>query len=156
MKGDILPKADRASMANSLKVRVPVLNHMMVEYVSVLPHGQHRTCECAGDHVRAPGVDMWEVINAAATKPFGFMKFAPGPGLDMRCIILRAETEWTEPVGAGWNRQVGSDPDLVLAAVTEWFPTDERPNIYRNAHEAEKITGMLRQMIKVREANLVD
>jgi len=27
------------------------------------------------------GVDVWEVIDAAATKPFGFMKFTPGPGL---------------------------------------------------------------------------
>jgi len=26
------------------------------------------------------GVDVWEVIEAAATKPFGFMKFSPGPG----------------------------------------------------------------------------
>ena len=27
------------------------------------------------------GVNAWEVIDAAATKPFGFMKFSPGPGL---------------------------------------------------------------------------
>jgi UDP-N-acetyl-D-glucosamine dehydrogenase len=27
------------------------------------------------------GVDVWEVIEAAATKPFGFMKFTPGPGV---------------------------------------------------------------------------
>jgi hypothetical protein len=26
------------------------------------------------------GVDVWEVIDAAATKPFGYMKFTPGPG----------------------------------------------------------------------------
>lgn len=32
------------------------------------------------------GVDVWEVINAAATKPFGFMKFTPGPGLGGHCI----------------------------------------------------------------------
>lgn len=32
------------------------------------------------------GVDVWEVINAAATKPFGFMKFMPGPGLGGHCI----------------------------------------------------------------------
>ena len=32
------------------------------------------------------GVDIWEVINAAATKPFGFMKFMPGPGLGGHCI----------------------------------------------------------------------
>jgi UDP-N-acetyl-D-glucosamine dehydrogenase len=32
------------------------------------------------------GVDVWEVIAAAATKPFGFMKFTPGPGLGGHCI----------------------------------------------------------------------
>jgi UDP-N-acetyl-D-glucosamine dehydrogenase len=31
-------------------------------------------------------VDVWEVIEAAATKPFGFMKFTPGPGLGGHCI----------------------------------------------------------------------
>jgi UDP-N-acetyl-D-glucosamine dehydrogenase len=31
-------------------------------------------------------IDVWEVIDAAATKPFGFMKFVPGPGLGGHCI----------------------------------------------------------------------
>ena len=34
------------------------------------------------------GVDVWEVIGAAATKPFGFMKFLPGPGLGGHCIPI--------------------------------------------------------------------
>lgn len=34
------------------------------------------------------GVDVWEVIDAAATKPFGFMKFYPGPGLGGHCIPI--------------------------------------------------------------------
>ncbi len=34
------------------------------------------------------GVDVWEVIQAAATKPFGFMKFTPGPGIGGHCIPL--------------------------------------------------------------------
>ena len=33
-------------------------------------------------------VDVWEVIDAAATKPFGFMKFLPGPGLGGHCIPI--------------------------------------------------------------------
>ena len=32
------------------------------------------------------GIDVWEVIDAAATKPFGFMSFKPGPGLGGHCI----------------------------------------------------------------------
>src|SRR5213594_1153247 len=34
------------------------------------------------------GVNVWEVIEAAATKPFGFMKFTPGPGVGGHCIPL--------------------------------------------------------------------
>ncbi|HOP06612.1 MAG TPA: nucleotide sugar dehydrogenase [candidate division Zixibacteria bacterium] len=34
------------------------------------------------------GLDVWEIINAAATKPFGFMPFYPGPGLGGHCIPI--------------------------------------------------------------------
>jgi UDP-N-acetyl-D-glucosamine dehydrogenase len=34
------------------------------------------------------GIDVWEVIDAAGTKPFGFMKFKPGPGLGGHCIPI--------------------------------------------------------------------
>jgi UDP-N-acetyl-D-glucosamine dehydrogenase len=34
------------------------------------------------------GLDVWEVIEAAGTKPFGFMKFTPGPGLGGHCIPI--------------------------------------------------------------------
>ena len=34
------------------------------------------------------GIDVWEVINAAKTKPFGFMPFYPGPGLGGHCIPI--------------------------------------------------------------------
>jgi UDP-N-acetyl-D-glucosamine dehydrogenase len=34
------------------------------------------------------GVDVWEVVDAAGTKPFGFMKFTPGPGIGGHCIPL--------------------------------------------------------------------
>jgi UDP-N-acetyl-D-glucosamine dehydrogenase len=33
-------------------------------------------------------IDVWEVIDAAATKPFGFMRFSPGPGLGGHCIPI--------------------------------------------------------------------
>jgi len=41
-------------------------------------------------------VDVWEVIDAAATKPFGFMKFQPGPGLGGHCIPV-------DPVYLSWK-----------------------------------------------------
>jgi UDP-N-acetyl-D-glucosamine dehydrogenase len=34
------------------------------------------------------GLDVWEVIDAASTKPFGFMRFLPGPGLGGHCIPI--------------------------------------------------------------------
>ncbi|MEM7036776.1 MAG: nucleotide sugar dehydrogenase [Bacteroidota bacterium] len=37
---------------------------------------------------RMDGIDIWEVIEAASTKPFGFMKFTPGPGIGGHCIPI--------------------------------------------------------------------
>jgi UDP-N-acetyl-D-glucosamine dehydrogenase len=37
---------------------------------------------------RMGGIDIWEVIEAAATKPFGFMPFFPGPGIGGHCILV--------------------------------------------------------------------
>jgi UDP-N-acetyl-D-glucosamine dehydrogenase len=34
------------------------------------------------------GIDIWEVVDAAATKPFGFMRFEPGPGMGGHCLPL--------------------------------------------------------------------
>jgi UDP-N-acetyl-D-glucosamine dehydrogenase len=34
------------------------------------------------------GIDAWEVLDAASTKPFGFMRFTPGPGLGGHCIPI--------------------------------------------------------------------
>ena len=45
------------------------------------------------------GVDVWEVIEAAATKPFGFMKFTPGPGLGGHCIPI-------DPLYLSWKLQI--------------------------------------------------
>ncbi len=42
------------------------------------------------------GIDSWEVINAASTKPFGFMKFYPGPGIGGHCIPI-------DPVYLSWK-----------------------------------------------------
>lgn len=37
---------------------------------------------------RMGGIDMWEVIHAASTKPFGYMPFYPGPGIGGHCILI--------------------------------------------------------------------
>lgn len=61
----------------------------------------------------AMGVDVWEVVQAAATKPFGYMPFYPGPGIGGDCIPV-------SPVFLSWRaRDVGSELPLVdLASST--------------------------------------
>ena len=58
----------------------------------------------------AMGIDVWEVIAAAKTKPFGFMPFYPGPGLGGHCIPI-------DPFYLAWRaRQVGQETRFVELA----------------------------------------
>ncbi len=58
----------------------------------------------------ALGIDTWEVVNAAATKPFGFMPFYPGPGIGGHCIPL-------DPHYLSWKaRQHGFDSQFISLA----------------------------------------
>jgi UDP-N-acetyl-D-glucosamine dehydrogenase len=77
----------------------------------------------------AMGIDVWEVIEAAKTKPFGFMPFYPGPGLGGHCIPI-------DPFYLTWKaREYGRNtrfielageintamPYHVVDAVLTWF-----------------------------------
>jgi len=56
------------------------------------------------------GLDVWEVVQAAATKPFGFMPFYPGPGLGGHCIPI-------DPFYLSWKaKQTGFDPRFIELA----------------------------------------
>jgi UDP-N-acetyl-D-glucosamine dehydrogenase len=56
------------------------------------------------------GLDVWEVVKAAATKPFGFMPFYPGPGLGGHCIPI-------DPFYLSWKaKQNGFDPRFIELA----------------------------------------
>jgi len=83
--------------------------------------------------------------NAILTDSGGMQKEAYWAGV--RCITLRDETEWVETVNAGWNRIVGTNPDLILDAVLNWFPNEKRPEIYGDGHASKKITDLLIKMI---------
>jgi UDP-N-acetyl-D-glucosamine dehydrogenase len=55
-------------------------------------------------------IDVWEVVNAAKTKPFGFMAFYPGPGLGGHCIPI-------DPFYLSWKaKQTGFDPRFIELA----------------------------------------
>jgi UDP-N-acetyl-D-mannosaminuronate dehydrogenase len=45
---------------------------------------------------RELGVDVWEAIDAAATKPFGYMRFSPGPGVGVAELLVRMGAEVRE------------------------------------------------------------
>ena len=66
--------AEAAEMAKLLENTFRMINIGLVNEMAIM-------CERLG-------VDVWEVIDAAATKPFGFMKFTPGPGLGGHCIPI--------------------------------------------------------------------
>jgi UDP-N-acetyl-D-glucosamine dehydrogenase len=52
-------------------------------------------------------IDVWEVVEAAKTKPFGYMAFYPGPGLGGHCIPI-------DPFYLSWKaRQTGFDPRFI-------------------------------------------
>ena len=54
-----------------------------------LPPGEHRARQRArGDGHATSGVDIWEALHAAATKPFGYQAFWPGPGVGGHCIAI--------------------------------------------------------------------
>jgi UDP-N-acetyl-D-glucosamine dehydrogenase len=77
------------------------------------------------------GLDAWEVIDAAATKPFGFMPFYPGPGRGGHCIP-------SDPVFLAWRlRQSGFHPRLIEAArrINEGMP----------AYTADRVARLLRE-----------
>jgi UDP-N-acetyl-D-glucosamine dehydrogenase len=83
----------------------------------------------------AMGIDLWEVIEAARTKPFGFMPFYPGPGLGGHCIPI-------DPFYLTWKaREYGQNtrfielaaevnaamPDYVVSRVAEALNDREKP-----------------------------
>jgi UDP-N-acetyl-D-glucosamine dehydrogenase len=75
------------------------------------------------------GVDVWEVIDAAATKPFGFMKFTPGPGIGGHCIPL-------DPHYLAWKMRT-------LNYKTRFIDLASEINSQMPAYVVEKVTHAL-------------
>jgi len=83
----------------------------------------------------AMGVDVWEAIDAASTKPFGYLRFTPGPGVGGHCLPI-------DPSYLSWEvrRSVGQPfrfvelandvnarmPDYVVSRLTEGLNRDKR------------------------------
>jgi len=77
------------------------------------------------------GLDVWEVIEAAATKPYGFMKFLPGPGLGGHCIPV-------DPTYLAWKMKSLNFPARFIELATEI--NGQMPH-----HVVDKIAAILNQ-----------
>jgi UDP-N-acetyl-D-glucosamine dehydrogenase len=89
---DVCRKVALAVYAPAIEHLVPVSSTEAAELVKILENtfrsvniGLVNEMAIVCDKL---GVNVWEVIEAAATKPFGFMKFTPGPGVGGHCIPL--------------------------------------------------------------------
>jgi UDP-N-acetyl-D-glucosamine dehydrogenase len=75
------------------------------------------------------GLDVWEVIEAAATKPYGFMKFLPGPGLGGHCIPV-------DPTYLAWKMKSLNFPARFIELATD-------VNGRMPEHVAERVADLL-------------
>jgi UDP-N-acetyl-D-glucosamine dehydrogenase len=86
-------------------------------------------------------IDVWEVIDAASTKPFGYMPFYPGPGLGGHCIPV-------DPLYLSWKAKVnGFHPRLIDVAVQV---NQEMPQ-----HIVRKVTKALLPLKKVLQGSKI-
>lgn len=98
-----IPKVVGGMDENSLQVAVALYEHAVVNVVPVSSPEVAEACKILENTYRAVniamvnelktlfdrmGIDVWEVIDAAKTKPFGFQAFYPGPGLGGHCIPI--------------------------------------------------------------------
>ncbi|HEU4428603.1 MAG TPA: nucleotide sugar dehydrogenase [Myxococcota bacterium] len=77
------------------------------------------------------GLDVWEVIDAAATKPYGFMKFTPGPGLGGHCIPV-------DPTYLSWKMKALNFNARFIELATD-------VNGHMPEYVVEKITSLLNE-----------
>jgi UDP-N-acetyl-D-mannosaminuronic acid dehydrogenase/UDP-N-acetyl-D-glucosamine dehydrogenase len=82
------------------------------------------------------GIDVWSVLDAAATKPFGFMRFVPGPGVGGHCLpIDPSYLSWQVRRSLGRTFrfvEIANDvndhmPDYVVDRVTAHLNSDKKP-----------------------------
>ena len=88
-------------------------------------------------------INIWEVIEAAKTKPFGFMPFYPGPGLGGHCLPV-------DPLYLSWkSRRHGFEPRLIELA--------SQINSYMPNHVVNKVVELINSKAKhsILEANIL-
>ncbi|MFZ5875351.1 MAG: nucleotide sugar dehydrogenase [Nitrospirota bacterium] len=93
--GGVTPHCTKLAVAlyrNAVDNVIPVSSTQAAEMVKLLENTFRAINIGLANEValmcRTLGIDVWEVIDAASTKPFGFMPFYPGPGLGGHCIPI--------------------------------------------------------------------
>jgi UDP-N-acetyl-D-glucosamine dehydrogenase len=115
--GGLTPECARLAGAlygSAIKTIVPVSSTRVAEMVKLLENtfravniGLVNELALMCDRME---IDVWEVVEAAKTKPFGFMAFYPGPGLGGHCIPI-------DPFYLSWKaKQSGFDPRFIELA----------------------------------------
>ena len=138
----------------NLKNVVCAINEIERDVVFPLHPRAARALELLGvefaPHVRAtPAVGYLDMLaleqaaNAIVTDSGGVTREAYFLGV--RCITLRSETEHTGTVDAGWNILAGTEPDRVLGAVREFYPTQARAPIFGDGTAAKQIVRILEE-----------
>jgi UDP-N-acetyl-D-glucosamine dehydrogenase len=87
------------------------------------------------------GIDVWGVIDAAATKPFGFMKFTPGPGLGGHCIPL-------DPHYLAWKMRTLSYTTRMIEVASE-INTEMPEYVVEKVSDAANVAGIALSRTKV-------
>ncbi len=124
-------QAASALYEKTLATTVPVSSSRVAETVKLLENTFRSVNVALVNEIalmcHRMGIDVWEVIDAAATKPFGFMPFYPGPGLGGHCIPI-------DPFYLSWKAKLagfearfielagqvnGMMPEYVVERVTE-------------------------------------
>ncbi len=117
-----VPGTREAELAKLLENTFRHINIALVNELAVFSHGL--------------GVDVWSVLDAAASKPFGFMRFSPGPGVGGHCLPIDASyLSWQVRRCLGKEFRlvdVANDinkhmPDYVVARATEHLNRRRKP-----------------------------
>jgi UDP-N-acetyl-D-glucosamine dehydrogenase len=146
-----------ALYASALETVVPVSSTRVAEMVKLLENtfrsvniGLVNELALMCDSM---GIDVWEVIDAAATKPFGFMPFYPGPGLGGHCIPI-------DPFYLSWKaRQVGFEARFIELAgqINSFMPRHVVAKVTEALNEVEKaVRGSSVLVIGVAYKNDID
>lgn len=112
-----LGSAREAEMAKLLENTFRAVNIGLINELAIVAHKM--------------GINIWNVIEAAKTKPFGFMAFYPGPGLGGHCIPI-------DPFYLSWKAKA-------YRADTSFIELADKVNSQMPAYVVERVTDLLNQ-----------